>query len=320
MSQGAPRPISRKIVCAGEAMVELRPQSSQNGDWQVGYGGDTLNVALHLARLGHGVAYLTALGHDPFAGRMCADWAREGVDLSLVLTHPTRTTGLYAIEIDTRGERHFSYWRESSAARELFACEGIEDAEAVAVRADLLFFSLISLAILKGDGRERLLALAERVRANGGKTGFDSNYRARLWTSREEAREWHDRAVAVADFGLPGIDDQQALGTGEDPAAVAEHWRALGCGEVVVKLGGEGCLLPGGGVVRPPARLVPSDTSGAGDAFDAGYLAARLRGASPEHAAMAGQGLAGWTVMHRGAIPPMGEASPYGAIAGVVSD
>jgi 2-dehydro-3-deoxygluconokinase len=317
MNPPARRSISRRIVCAGEAMVELRP----HGDgWHVGFGGDTLNVALHLARLGHRAAYLTALGHDPFAVKMCADWAREGIDLSLVLTHPNRTTGLYAIETDTRGERHFSYWRGESAARELFTCEGIEEAEDEAARADLLFFSLISLAILKGAGRERLLALAARVRANGGKVGFDSNYRARLWASREEAREWQARAAALADFGLPGIDDQHALGVGDDPFAIAEYWRERGCGEVVVKLGGEGCLLPDGSVVKPPTRLVPSDTSGAGDAFDAGYLAARIRGASAEDSAMAGQGLAGWTVMHRGAIPPTGEASPYSAIASLVPE
>lgn len=309
--------IARRIVCAGEAMVELRPRGE---GWHVGYGGDTLNVALHLARLGHRASYLTALGHDPFASRMCAEWAREGIDLSLVLTHPTRTTGLYAIETDTRGERHFSYWRGESAARELFACEGIEDAEDEAARADLLFFSLISLAILRGDGRERLLALAERVRANGGKVAFDSNYRPRLWTGREEAREWQARAAALADFGLPGIDDQLALGLGDDAFAVAEYWRGLGCGEVIVKLGAEGCLLPDGSVVRPPSRLMPSDTSGAGDAFDAAYLAARIRGCSIEDSALVGQGLAGWTVMHRGAIPPLGPASPYGAIATLASD
>jgi len=308
----SPRPAACRIVCAGEAMVELRP----HGDgWHVGYGGDTLNVALHLARLAHRVSYLTALGHDPFAVKMCADWAREGIDLSLVLTHPVRTTGLYAIETDTRGERHFSYWRGESAARELFGCEGIEEAEDEAARADLLFLSLISLAILDGDGRERLLALAARVRANGGKVAFDTNYRPRLWNSREEAREWHARAAALTDIGLPGIDDQRALGVGDDAFAIADHWRELGCEEVVLKLGGEGCLLPDGSVVRPPSRLVPSDTSGAGDAFDAGYLAARMRGASVEDSAMAGQGLAGWTVMHRGAIPPTGEASPYSAIA-----
>lgn len=303
-----------RVVCVGEGMVELSPQ---HGGWRVHYGGDTLNVALHLTRLGHRTAYLTALGSDPFAGQMRAEWAREGMDVSLVLAHPTRTTGLYAISTDAAGERHFSYWRGESAARAVFACEGIERAEQEAREADLLFFSLISLAVLPDEGRERLIALARDVREAGGDVAFDSNYRPRLWESPAVAREWCDRAIAVAEVGLPTLEDDRALGTGETPEAIAAYWRERGAREVTVKMGAAGCLLPGGEVMPPPASLAPLDTSGAGDAFDAGYLAARLRGISPAEAAQHGQKLAGWAVMRQGAIPPRDHAAPYrGMVSG----
>jgi 2-dehydro-3-deoxygluconokinase len=301
--------VACRVVCVGEGMVELSPQ---HGDWRVHYGGDTLNVALHLTRLGHRTAYLTALGSDPFAGRMRAEWAREGMDVSLVLTHPTRTTGLYAISTDATGERHFSYWRGESAARAVFACEGIERAEQEARAADLLFFSLISLAVLPDEGRERLIALAGEVRAAGGDVAFDSNYRPRLWESHAAARAWCDRAIAAANVGLPTLEDDRALGTAETPEDIAAYWRERGTREVLVKLGAAGCLLPNGEIMPPPASLTPLDTSGAGDAFDAGYLAARLRAASPIEAALQGQKLAGWTVMRQGAIPPRDHAAPYG--------
>lgn len=300
--------LASRIVCVGEAMVELSPQ---HRDWHVHYGGDTLNVALHLTRLDHHVAYLTALGSDPFAGRMRSDWAREGMDVSLVLNHPTRVTGLYAIETDARGERSFFYWRGESAAREMFACDGIEAAENDARRADLLSFSLISLAILPETGRERLIALARDVRAGGGKVAFDSNYRPRLWESADAARAWHARAIDVADIGLPTIEDDRALGAGDTAEAIAAYWAARGAGEVIVKLGAEGCLLPDGAVLAPPAPLIPLDTSGAGDAFDAGYLGARMRGARPAAAALLGHRLAGWNAMRLGAIPPRDHAAPY---------
>lgn len=297
-------------------MVELSPQ---HGGWHVHYGGDTLNVALHLTRLGHRTAYLSALGNDPFAGRMRSDWAREGMDVSLVLNHPGRATGLYAIETDGKGDRHFCYWRGESAARALFSCEGIEQAEEEVRRADLLFFSLISLAILPSEGRERLLRLAGEVRAAGGKVAFDSNYRPRLWESEAAAREWRDRAAALADVGLPTVEDERALGGGETSAAIARHWAEQGAGEVVVKLGSEGCLLPDGTALPAPEKLIPLDTSGAGDAFDAGYLAAWLRGSAPAEAALAGHRLAAWTVMRQGAIPPRDHAAPYAALAGAAA-
>src|SRR5690606_26391389 len=195
---------SSRIVCLGEAMVEL---TARQGRWDVHYGGDTLNVALHLTRLGHDVAYLTALGSDPFAGPMRQAWGREGMDVSLVLTEPGRTTGLYSIATDENGERTFAYWRGESAARRLFDAEGVERALEAAREADLLFFSLISLAILPDEGRETVLALAREVCDRGGKVAFDGNYRPRLWPDAATARVWRDRAAAAATFGLPSLED-----------------------------------------------------------------------------------------------------------------
>jgi 2-dehydro-3-deoxygluconokinase len=322
-----------RIVCIGEAMLEL----TRDGDgWRLGYGGDTLNTAIHLARAGHDVAYLTAIGCDPLSAGLKAEWATEGIDTSLVLDHLTRSTGLYAISTDDQGERSFSYWRDTSAAREMFALPGIKAALAVAEQADLVVYSLIMLAILPPDGREKLFALCKRVRARGGKVAFDGNYRPRLWANAAEAREARDAGIACADIGLPTLDDEFSLS--ETPNRHAElvsasmpqtsnsskvaawtlkqvqgdhggadgvnaHWTNLGCLETIVKLGPNGARLPDGTVLPPPEILQPVDTSGAGDAFNGGYLAARMNSASVKDAAMAGHKLAGWCVMQRGAIP-----------------
>lgn len=292
-----------RIVFVGEGMLELSRAPEGAGLWRLGYGGDTLNTAIHLARAGHDVAYLTALGGDPLSADLKARWAGEGLDTSLVLSHPDRATGLYAISTDAHGERSFSYWRDSSAAREMFALPAAEAAIAEAAQADLLAFSLITLAILPPAGRERLLELARRVRAGQRLVAFDGNYRPRLWPSAAEARAARDAALACADIGLPTLEDEAAMGGADTAAAVAAHWQGLGCAETLVKLGAQGCRLPDGAIVAPPARLAPVDTSGAGDAFNAGYLAARLDGADPQAAALAGHELAGWTIMRPGAIP-----------------
>ena len=75
------------IVLCGEAMLEL----SQGGSgWRLGFGGDTLNTAIHLARAGHDVAYLTAIGEDPTSAGLVPQWQAEGLDTTLVLRHPAR--------------------------------------------------------------------------------------------------------------------------------------------------------------------------------------------------------------------------------------
>jgi 2-dehydro-3-deoxygluconokinase len=289
-----------RIVVIGEGMLELVRQGES---WQLGYGGDTLNTAIHLARAGHDVAYFTALGSDPLSADLKAQWAAEGLDTALVLDHPTASTGLYAISTDAAGERSFAYWRETSAARQMFALPGSPAAVAKAAEADLIGFSLITLAILPPDARRILLALAHDARKRGGQVAFDGNYRPRLWATAEEARDARDAAIACATIGLPTLDDEAALSGQTDAAAVAAHWQGLGCAETAVKLGPGGCRLPDGAVIAPREVLNPLDTSGAGDAFNAGYLGARLNGGDPASAARAGHALAGWTIMRSGAIP-----------------
>ncbi|WP_174296636.1 sugar kinase [Sphingomonas bacterium] len=301
-----------RIVVVGEGMVELAGGGGATG-WQLGFGGDTLNTAVHLARLGDDVAYLTALGTDPFSDDLRRAWAAEGVDTALVLTDPDRRPGLYAITNDPDGERHFTYWRSDSAARRLFALSGIGFALEVAARADLLIFSMISLAVLPADGRAALFDLATRVRAGGGRVAFDTNYRSALWPDLADARAAHAAALRVTDIGLPTIEDEAALAGPGGPVDVLTLWRAAGVGEVVVKRGPDGCIVDGVDVA-PPVRLMPRDTSGAGDAFNAGYLHARLAGRSPAGAALAGHRLAGWVVMNRGAIPAINAEAPYAAL------
>lgn len=297
----------KRIVVVGEGMVEL---SEVEGRPRVGYGGDALNTAIHLARFGLPTAFMTALGSDKFSDRLKADWSKEGLDTDLILTDPERHPGLYAVHTDGSGERSFTYWRDQSAARRMFELPDAENAVEQAQYATLLYFSLISLAVLPPEGRQQLLDLARDVRDCGGRVAFDSNYRPRLWEDVGEARQQHDAAIALCDIGLPTLEDEQRLADLGSAEAVREHFRSLGAWEVVVKLGGRGALVDQA-LVPPPDALEPVDTTGAGDAFNAAYLAARLHGADPLQAAMRGHALAAWVVMRAGAIPPVDGAAPY---------
>ncbi len=297
-----------RIVVVGEGMIEL--SRADGGLWRLGHGGDTLNTAIHLARMDRDVRYVTALGDDPFSATLLQDWTAEGIDTSLILRDPTRMPGLYAITTDEAGERSFSYWRGQSAARRALSLSGSEAVMAQAEQADLLLYSLITLAILDEPSREHLFDLAQRVHARGGRVAFDGNYRPRLFASQDEARDLCRRAIGGCDIGLPTLEDEAMLVDAKSAEEVQGRWQSLGAAEVVVKLGADGCLVTGVGIVPPPERLSPRDTSGAGDAFNAGYLGARLDGLSPAEAAVRGHMLAGWTVMRSGAIPARDDDLP----------
>ncbi len=294
-------------VAIGECMVELSVDGA--GEWRIGAGGDTLNTAVYLSRLGLNVAYLTALGPDPFSLTMRRAWGVEGVDTSLVLTDPDRLPGIYAIQNDQHGERVFHYWRENSAARRLFDLPGIGETLERASRATLLYLSGITLSLYDRPGRDRLLALAGDIRANGGQVAFDPNYRARGWGDPDRARAAFDAIAPHVSIALPTHDDERQIHDDADALATADRWRRAGVPEVVVKLGSDGCLVLGPDQeaaehIPPTGRLVATDTTGAGDSFNAGYLAARQRGRSCRDAAAFANRLAGVVVGHRGAIMP----------------
>ena len=299
-----------RAVAVGEAMLEL---SRQGEHCRLGNGGDTLNMAVHWARLGLEARYLTALGDDLLSDALRGRLESEALDTSLILTDSDRPTGLYAVTTDRAGERSFIYWRRGSAASAMTTHPGFAAAAAQCTGADLLAFSLISLAILPESERPILIDLARSVRQAGGKIAFDGNFRSQLWDDHNAARYWRDAAAGVSDFGFPTFDDERVLGGFDDPAAVAAHWHEAGTGEVVVKLGASGCLLDDGRTIEPFDLVEPVDTAGAGDAFNAGYLAARFGGADPAVAAARANRLAGWVVSRSGALPPKDPLAPYPA-------
>jgi 2-dehydro-3-deoxygluconokinase len=299
----------RGVVCFGECMIEL--SRAADGAAKVGFAGDTLNTAIYLSRLGVPTRYMTALGHDAWSEDMRHQWADEGIDTSLVLTHPTRAPGLYAISTDPAGERSFTYWRDQSAARAIFECQGVEEAMSSAAQTGLLYISGISLAILTPSDRRRITHLARSVRQAGGVVAFDPNYRARLWPSPEAFKAAILDLVPSISCALPSFDDEAAVWGDPSPEATLARWTGpdMGVSDVVVKHGAHGALTRDGWVV---ARTVdkPVDTTGAGDSFNAGYLARRLAGDSPVMAAQFGAELAAQVVCHPGAIMPKGESQP----------
>lgn len=294
-----------RIVAFGEGMIEIAGRIGAAS--VIGYGGDVLNVAVGLARLGFAPTFLTALGVDPWSDELAAAWSNEGIDLSLTARHPTRAPGLYGVRTDAGGERRFTYWRDASAARAFFALPQCEALIAQASEADLLILSGITLSLYGPAERERIAGLARRVRARGGSVAFDPNYRPAGWESPRAAAEAFAAFAPEVDVALPTAVDEALLhGTGETVETVLSRWRDTGAREVAVKLGQEGAVVwSASGVDHVPAEAVtPVDTTGAGDAFDAGYLAARLAGRPPSEAARFGAQLASETIRHPGAIPP----------------
>jgi len=301
----------KKIAIIGECMIEL---SEKGENIKRGFGGDTLNTAVYLARQSDKqlrVDYVTALGTDSFSDQMIAVWQQEKVETALVQRLDNKMPGLYFIETDDHGERTFWYWRNDAAAR-----FWLDSAQADAIcqqlaHYDYLYLSGISLAILPATSREKLMTLLSACRQNGGKVIFDNNYRPRLWADKASAQQAYAEMLRHTDMAFLTLDDEDLL-WGEQPLdAVIARTRAAGVQEIAIKRGADSCLVAVG---DEPLREVAAiklakekviDTTAAGDSFSAGYLAVRLAGGSAEDAAARGHLTASTVIQYRGAIIPL---------------
>lgn len=293
------------IAAIGEAMVELSLRAETPDRAGLGFAGDTLNTAIYLKRAAPSlkVAYVTRLGTDSLSDRMISMIASEGISTELIGRDPTRAPGLYAISTDSRGERSFSYWRDTSAARRLFS--EIPPALESLSRFDLLYFSAISLAVIGQETRDRLFDWLKGYRAEGGRVAFDSNYRPALWPNRETAFAEVARAWSMTDIALPSLDDEMALFGDPDASAVLQRLAQAGVTKGALKRGGAGPLALDGtpaGPFPPAPRVV--DSTAAGDSFNAAYLAAHLQGRPEDQCLKAGHDLAVRVIGAPGAILP----------------
>jgi 2-dehydro-3-deoxygluconokinase len=298
-----------KVACIGECMVELKQAGSNL--FSRAYGGDTLNTAVYLARLGAGVDYITALGDDPLSDEMIASWAAEGVGTGQVLRLCGKLPGLYMIQTDASGERQFFHWRESAAARSLMDLPETPDILNSLVGYDVVYLSAITLSLYGEKGRERLFTALKGARERGTRFAFDTNFRARGWPDLEIARSVFGHAFEIADIVLASTEDLLPLYPGESHEALLAR---IPGGEVVLKLSEPASILRIAGVSHrikaEPVTAPVVDTTAAGDSFAAAYVAARLTGAGPLDAARAGHRLAGIVVCHPGAIIPLAAMPP----------
>jgi 2-dehydro-3-deoxygluconokinase len=284
-------------------MIELARSSSGPLSYDRRYGGDTLNTAVYLARLLKPqdalVQYVTRLGDDPLSDWMIEAFENDGIDCRHIARVKDRRPGLYIIDTDAKGERSFSYWRGEAPARQLFEDD---DLARQLGAVDAIYTSGITLAILSDAGRSRLIDLMQRLKTAGGVAAFDTNYRARLWPGPGAAAPWMERAIAASTHALPSSDDlDQIFGKEASTEAWVGRLTLLGAREIVVKTGG-GPVHTREGTIDLARDEAPRDTTGAGDSFNAAYLASRLTGLSIAKSVHMAHALAARVIRYPGAV------------------
>lgn len=282
-----------EVVTLGECLIAFVATSpgplAEATTFERFVAGAEANVAVGLARLGHGAGYIGRVGADGFGEAIRRRLRGEGVDTTQLTTDAAAATGLMFRERRVLGPAQVVYARRDSAGSRLDAAA--VDAAAHAGLFDgarWLHLTGITPALSAGS-RAAAERAAELARDGGMTISLDLNLRRRIWSDQAAAPVL--RALGARVDVIFGSPDELAVVTGlsadDDPADLARAALALGptIAVAVAKLGADGALAvdrdaPELPVTRSAAPLpMVVDPVGAGDAFCAGFIAARLEGA-----------------------------------------
>ena len=258
------------ILCCGEALIDMVAAPSLDGpDGFVPHsGGAVFNTAIALGRLGARAGMLTGLSRDMFGDQLADALKASDVDTTHII-RSDRPSTLAFVKLED-GQASYSFFDENSAGRMIRA----EDVPALPSDITALFFGGISLA--SDPSASAYAALLER---QGGPRAvmIDPNIRPLFITDADGYRRRMAAMISQAD--IVKVSDEDLNWLNPAPLTQSEKISAMldtGPSVVIVTQGAEGAiatLADGTSITVPAVKTNVVDTIGAGDTFNAGFLA-----------------------------------------------
>jgi len=285
---------SADLVSIGELLIDRIAIGSACRRF---FGGAPANVAVNYAQLGSTAAIIAKVGADS-AGRFLLDTLRaHGVLSEGVVVDPRHRTSEVYIDLGETPSRSMRdadiHLRPGEISIDLLS------------RCRILHTSVFSLA--QEPSRSAVRETVRLAKESRKLISLEPNYRSWIWPHRQKALRTLEELMVSVDAVKPSLQDARSL-YGEMAAVEYLHlFSGLGPSLVVLTLGQEGCLVyHEGEMIRVPGYEVEVvDTTGAGDAFWAGFLLKWLGGETPVEAARFGNAVAALKVGTVGAIAPL---------------
>lgn len=291
------------VIIIGAAIVDLplRPVSKEVFD-TVSYpvdgismtiGGDAINEATIITRLGHKVSLMSCIGVDVAGAFVLSHCERTGIDTTYIKQDPGIDTSINVGLVAADGERTFitnrqgSLWKFKYEDLDLSALKDAKILSFASIFNNPLFDNKAMVSVFKKAKEEGMIICADMVSP-------------RLNEKLEDITE----ALGYVDYFFPNFEEASEM-TGEtDEAKVADKLYACGVKNVVMKIGKRGCYIRNaqGAQIVPACKGVTAiDTIGAGDNFASGFITGLLEGKSIRDCAVYANCTAAVSVQYVGA-------------------
>ncbi len=267
----------------GDSMVDLFTRASvlppRGGNiWssavEMHSGGTTANVAANLSKLGIPSAFAGSVGNDPYGTFLMDEFKRNNVDVQQVYVQKGAYTGIVLAIIDDQGERTFIAC--ARGASHIYLTEEI--ASNLIISKELVVHSS-GVCLVEEPARTGLVAALRRAHENNNLVYFDPNLRLEGDYFADEIKKAQLEAISLSDVVLIGDNEIILLYPGCSVKEGAMQLLDIGAKLVIVKQGENGASAfdREHEIVSPAFKTNVVSTAGAGDSFDAGFIAARIR-------------------------------------------
>lgn len=294
------------IITIGECMTELSTDESLTYAKTLNkyYGGDAINTAVAAARLGSRVGFITKVGTDNFKDFFLDSWQAENIDVSYVKL-VEGSNGVYFISRQKSGEKEFAYYRKKTACTTL----STNDIPEEYIKKSSIVYSTGITQSLSGSARDAVKRAFAMAKENDCTVAYDPNYRSRLW-SVDEAKQAMEEIIEYIDIIFLSIkhDSEKLFGI-NSPEQIIKYFWDRGVSTVTVKMGRKGSTIGYNGEIQhiPAHDIEVVDATGAGDAYNGGFLHGIAAGLTPFESARLASVVAGIQVQGIGAI----NSTPY---------
>ena len=305
-----------KVVVVGDAnvdmIVHLPDRTSGSPDLthaapHLHGGGTAANTAVALARLGTTTALVGTVGDDGYGRWLLDDLVAEGVDVQGVSVVRDGFTPMVIALIKPGGERLVVVWPPEGGAHQLLVADAIDPGWI----SSAVWLHTTGMCLRAAPARDAVLYAMEQAREAGVPVSLDLNLRKECWGLQDATQRTFERAIELSDVVFGNAEEEIIPITGVDSIEAAAKHMCAGKRMVVARQGQQGALV----VTAKETIHVPAfqtgvvDTLGAGDAFNGGFIAARLADVDVREAARWGNAVAAFKIGKSGArsLPTMDE-------------
>lgn len=259
---------------------------------KIASGGDALNASINLAKLGIHVGLVGKVGNDALGKYLIGEADCFGVNTGAVLKAEDCATSTSIVLLEESGERHFAYYGKAndSLVEQDIPVNLLESAGIVHIG------SAMALESLDGSGAAKLF---QRTKSLGKTTSMDVT-----WDSSGRWLKKIEETLHYTDIFMPSYNEAQLITGLKQPEQMRGFFQKYGLGILVVKLGAEGCYVTDFNneyYIKTFKSVKAVDTTGAGDAFVAGFLTGIIKGWDLYECGVLGNATASNCVMEFGA-------------------